>query len=292
MAASRSNLRVLDSTAVAKELDLVSELFHRINRIIPEDQQILTVLPTCRVRDAVELMQKHGYSQVPVVSNGEVLGVFSFRSFATGAARANLDEWNKERIAPGDLTVDEFVEQFEFARVTEEPNRAFDAMDRDNGILIGTPERLIGILTPMDVLRYLYEVASPFVMISEIELALRALIRSTLNKGEMVAASKRCLAPAYGGEDKVPTCLEDMTFDNYQVLIGHGDNWPSFEPLFGASRVRTTAKLKEIGAIRNDLFHFKRQIKPEDRETLATHRDWLLNKVKQVEANRKDEVNP
>jgi Transposase DDE domain group 1 len=51
-------------------------------------------------------------------------------------------------------------------------SRAFDAMDRDNGILIGTPERLVGILTPMDFLRYLYQVANPFVLVSEIELAL------------------------------------------------------------------------------------------------------------------------
>ena len=58
--------------------------------------------------------------------------------------------------APGDLTVDEFLEQFEFARVTEEMNRVFDAMDRDNGVLIGSPERLIGVLTPMDFLRYLH----------------------------------------------------------------------------------------------------------------------------------------
>jgi CBS domain-containing protein len=152
MASSISNLRILDQSSLAKELDLASELFHRINRIIPPDQVILTIPPDRRVRDAVVLMRNHGYSQIPVVNDGAVLGVFSFRSFAQGAANANLDEWMKQRCAPGDLAVDEFLEQFEFARVTEEFGRAFDAMDRDNGILIGTPERLIGILTPMDFL--------------------------------------------------------------------------------------------------------------------------------------------
>jgi hypothetical protein len=42
-----------------RDLDLVSELFHRINRIIPEDQQVLSIAPTCRVRDAVALMREH-----------------------------------------------------------------------------------------------------------------------------------------------------------------------------------------------------------------------------------------
>jgi hypothetical protein len=78
-------------------------------------------------------MQVHGYSQVPVIENGEVLGDFSFRSFAQSAANATLDDWTKQKISPGDLPMDEFFETFEFARVTEETNRVFDAMDRDNG---------------------------------------------------------------------------------------------------------------------------------------------------------------
>src|SRR5690554_5818459 len=126
MASSVPNLRVLDRPASARELDLASELFHRINRIIPQDQSLLTIPPDCLVRDAVALMRKHRYSQVPVVGNGEVLGVFSFRSFALGTASATLEGWTKQKVAPGDLRVDEFLEQFEFARVTEEMSGVFD----------------------------------------------------------------------------------------------------------------------------------------------------------------------
>src|SRR5437660_12407098 len=102
MAASVPNLRVLDDSAVAKELDLASELFHRINRIIPQNQSLLTVPPGCLARDAVALMRQHGYSQVPVVDNGEVLGVFSFRSFSRHAAGDSLDDWVRQKCAPGD----------------------------------------------------------------------------------------------------------------------------------------------------------------------------------------------
>jgi predicted transcriptional regulator len=109
-------------------------------------------------------MHKHGYSQLPVVHNGEVIGVFSYRSFAQKAARESLDDWAHQKCAPGDLPVDDCIEKFEFARVTEDMSHCFDAMDRDNGILIGAPEGLIGILTPMNFLRGLYRVASPFVM--------------------------------------------------------------------------------------------------------------------------------
>ena len=85
----------------------------------------------------------------------------------------------------------------------------------------------------------------------------------------------------------MPTALQDMTFDNYQALISNGENWAYFEPVFGGTRPRTSGKLKEIGSIRNDLFHFKREITMQDHQTLARHRDWLLTKVKLAEPRRK-----
>jgi predicted transcriptional regulator len=286
MAAPIGTLRALDDVQLNTQLDLASELFHRINRIIPQTQKVLWVPPECRVRDAVAQMLAHGYSQVPVIEKNEVLGVFSFRSFARGAAARTLDQWAKEKIAPGDLPVDEFLEQFTFARLTEELSSVFDAMDRDNGLLIGTPDSLIGVLTPMDFLRYLHKVASPFVMIWEIELALRALISAALG-ATIRTAIKRCLLKKYGNEEELPAVLEDMTFDDYQTLVSYGDTWDDFEPLFGGTRTRTGGKLKEIGSIRNDLFHFKRQITVQDHQTLSGHRDWLLSKVKQSEFRRR-----
>ena len=43
MAASPASLQILDKSSAAKELDLASELFHRINRVIPQDQTVLTI---------------------------------------------------------------------------------------------------------------------------------------------------------------------------------------------------------------------------------------------------------
>lgn len=55
------NLKLMDGSTAVRELNLASELFHRINRIIPVDQVVLQVSPSCRVRDAVALMKQHGY---------------------------------------------------------------------------------------------------------------------------------------------------------------------------------------------------------------------------------------
>src|SRR4051812_20732987 len=97
MTGSGSNLRILDRSPSIKELDLASELFHRINRIVPPNQSLLTADPSELVRDVIAKMDANGYSQVPVIKNGEVLGVFSYRSFARAAGTVTLDGLNKER---------------------------------------------------------------------------------------------------------------------------------------------------------------------------------------------------
>jgi len=262
---------------------VLDDVFHRVNRIIPEHQELVTVDPSCPASDAIALMLKHGYSQVPVIANGNVLGVFSFRSFAREAVGGTTEDWVRSKSSPGELAVDEFLEQWSFARVQDDMVQVFGAVNEDGGILIGTPERLIGILTPTDTLDYLYHVASPFVLLSEIELALRVLINSALDDDQLIEAAKRCLKSVYGSENAVPTSVKQMTFDNYQSLISFGENWIHFEVVFGGTRPRTQAKLKQISAIRNDVFHFKREIGMSDHEVLVTHRNWLLSKVKQAE---------
>ena len=59
MGGAALNLRLIDGSSEARALDLASELFHRINRVIPPDQELLTVPPKCSVREAVALMRQH-----------------------------------------------------------------------------------------------------------------------------------------------------------------------------------------------------------------------------------------
>ena len=289
MSNSVHHLRVLAHSEEVDEIDLVSELFHRINRIIPEGQQIKFIPPTTTVREAVELMRELNYSQLPVIQGNEVLGVFSYRSFAKEAAAVTFEKLKSQSYAPGDLTVDECLEKFDFANVTDDMDRVFRSVERDNGVLIGSPENLIGLLSPIDILLYLYNVANPFVMLSEIELALRALIRRSLSVEEIKNLAKKCLLKLYGTEERIPLVLEDMTFDNYRALISYGETWSKFEKVFGGSRGRAGGKLAEISEIRNYLFHFRRKITVEDYEVLRGHRDWLLSKVKQAKQNGAEE---
>jgi predicted transcriptional regulator len=202
-------LSELNATQLKPSPESVAKLFHRLNRVIPENQMVTKVAPTTKIADALKLMKKTGFSQLPVVEGDAVLGIFSYRSFADGIARIK-----KARSEIGDLTVEEFVEKAQFARVTDEFNAIFDWLDRDNAVLMGEPDRLLAIVTAMDVLRYLYQVASPFVLIAEIELALRALISLAVEGELLVSSAKASLTSKYG-EDKIPLTLSEMEFNDY-----------------------------------------------------------------------------
>src|SRR5688500_14684559 len=103
---------VSPATPTARELKLVSDLFHQINRVLPEAQQLLTFPPDMPARDAVAMLHARSFSQAPVMEGGTVLGVFSFRSFARRAARCQYDELTRQKVVPGDFSVEECIEQF------------------------------------------------------------------------------------------------------------------------------------------------------------------------------------
>ncbi len=262
----------------------ITRLFHRLSSVLPVDQKIISVVPETSVREALNLLSKHGFSQLPVMIEHEVLGLFSYRSFSQ--TLINLSNDTKSQIVNvGDMLVEDFIEQPTYARVTDEFRSWFDAIDKRDAVLVGDPDRLQGIVTGMDILRHLYGVASPFVLIAEIELSLRALIRLAVNPDELLACAKTCLK--HYAEDGLPTDLEHMTFNDYVQIIGDGRNWGHFKPIFRGDRLRTRAKLEQVRDLRNDIFHFRREITVEDYETLSALRDWMLLKATIAEARPK-----
>ncbi len=265
------------------EAGSLAELFHLVGSLVPEGQQVIAAPPDMRVAEAIRLMDEHNFSQLPVVAGRAVLGVFSFRSLARrllGMGRISEDF--------GDLPVDEFVEQFEFAQPSDNWESTLKHLDREDGVLVGHRDRLDGIVTPMDVLRYLCNVTSPFVMLAEIELSLRKIIAACATEDELRMCSLNSLARKYG-EEQLPTSLSEMTFNDYVSIIGDGRNWPHFTTVFGQGewqRKTTTERLKQVGELRNEVFHFRRELNSQDLDILTSRRDWLQMKARAFEARK------
>ncbi len=246
-----------------------TSLFHTVNRLIPDAQVVLAVPPEMPAREAIELMRKEGFSQLPVVAGREVLGLFSYRAFALEIVKAS-----RGRSDPADLPVEEFLEhdRAHFARTDDEFRGLIDVLDQADAVLVSGPDNLIAIVTPMDVLRYLHAVANAFVLIEEIELSLRLLFGHAVRDQATLGG---CIANALTPRDPMPASLEELSFGDYLAIVRDGRNWPLFQPVLGGTRDRAAAKLESVRVLRNEVFHFRREITVEDHERLVAQRNWL-----------------
>lgn len=142
----------------------LSSIFHMVNRIVPIDQEIVSVPPETTARDAINLMRKHGYSQLPVTQANSILGLFTYRAFAIeslGLPGTKIDLLM--------LPVEEFLEHDKpfYAQLSDEFTNLIEMLNERDSVIVSGPENLIAILTPMDLLRYLHSVANAFVLVEE-----------------------------------------------------------------------------------------------------------------------------
>ena len=57
-----TGLQVVGSGDVTQTQKFSAELFHRVNRILPVDQEVFAVPPDMEVRTAISLMEENVYS--------------------------------------------------------------------------------------------------------------------------------------------------------------------------------------------------------------------------------------
>ena len=262
---------LVDVQALLRTPEQLSAFFHMVSRLLPDGQVVLAVEPDTPARDALLLMKEHGFSQLPVREGEAVLGLFTYRAFALEVAQSGADKGD-----PTLLPVEEFLEHepVVYARLQDEFRGLIDSLDRNDAVVVSGPDKLVAILTPMDVLRYLHGIANAFVLIEEIELSLRTLLRAAVPDEDVLDG---CVANALSGKYKdgrLPGNLEEMTFDDYVALLRDGRNWEHFAGTFG-------------GTLRNDVFHFKRELTVEDHQALSTSRDRLLRCFRKVQAQRR-----
>lgn len=274
----------LASDAVV-ESPSVAELFHRVESLLPSLREVTTVPPEMIVSEAIRIMKQNRLSHLPVTAGRMVLGIFSHRSFAERLMRLGTTSQ-----FVGDWPVDEFMEPLRYHHRSDSWQTILDALDEQQAVLVGNPMDLEGIITPMDAVKYLQQISSPFVMIAEIEQSLRRIIRARVNQQELRELVERSLSNSYPQEN-MPYELTEMTFNDYMLLVTTRDNWEYFAPVFGNTewaRQQVNSKLIQTRQLRNDIFHFRRELTGKDRTRLAEFRNWLENKARAYEARQRE----
>jgi CBS domain-containing protein len=265
--------------AKMKEQSL-KDLFHLIKQALPEPQELLTFTPEKPVATALALMHEHNFSQVPVVAGNEVLGIFSYKSFTERVTKLPQNTPNLL-----DLPVEEFLDDLRFARITDILTKIIDEFELKDAVLVGSEDRLQGIITTIDVLRYFYQVASPYIMLREIELAIRALMKALVSEEDLKDCIDKSLKRKYRElNQEVPESLEELTLNDCVMILRYGDTWEYFMPAFGKNRKLVYARIDQLPRLRNDVFHFKRNITVNEYDYLKDTRNWLLRRITKHEA--------
>lgn len=258
--------------------------FQRVARLLPEEQDVISAAPDDTVRRAFEVMGSSSFSQLPVMRREKVLGLFSYRSYSRGLIDAGTGKGS-----PLDLTVSEFVEPTVYVRATDDLAVVFRVFEHEEAVLVGQPDRLDGIITPVDVARYLHQSTRPFLLVEEIELGLRALVRASAGQHIIEACARKALSGVYRDPSKIPVLLEHMTLGDCAQIVTDGRNWADhFAKTFGPSRDRVRTRLEKARDLRNAVVHFRSlgdadTLGPRDvvRE-LETVKNWLFTRIEQL----------
>ena len=213
---------------------------HRIGMLEAAHNKPFRVNPDDCLSVATTIMQLHDYSQLPVM-NGcrNVKGIISWKSIG---ARLSLGK-EYERVRG----------YMEPAQEISIKATLFDAIGTivEHGYVLvrGTDKTITGIVTASDLSNQFMVMASPFLLIGEIEGHLRNLIHGKFTVEELQKTS-----PADEGGNNI-TGAADLTLGGYYQLLGKQVNWEKLN--LNIDRSEFIQRLDGVRKIRNDVMHFE-----------------------------------
>lgn len=257
--------------------------FHEVGRLFPAETPVCTVPVGTTVGKALEIMLETRFSQIPILDGGRVRGVFSLWALARQIA-------STPRLNPAELAVEDVMEQIPAVTVEDSLHAVLELLGRHEALLVDSPLGLQAIATQADMLRYFYGIARPFVLVQEIELAVRAVIAHSAPGEKLQACIDNAVRGFYENHLRKtpPSRLEELSFEDYRLIITSARNWPLFQDVLGRNRDLVASRLERIRDLRNAVFHFRADLAVIDHQTLAATRDWLLDKLRAAGVLRRE----
>ena len=261
---------VVEPTEIDPVKEAAQDPTYRISKLGAANKAVVSVKPDAPLNEAVTVLMSNDYSQLPVMtSDREVKGIVSWKSIG-------------ERIGLG--VSGEFVRDFMDAH-HEVPHFAsmFEAIPtiiaKDYVLVRGEDKIISGIITAADLSLQFMILSEPFLLLSEIENLLRAMIDGRFTLTELKSACDP------SDEEREVASVADLTFGEYIRLLENEDRWSKFS--VAIDRAMFCKKLDEIRRIRNDVMHFDPDgISDEDLDAL---RDFarFIKRIATIRPSRK-----
>jgi CBS domain-containing protein len=205
---------------------------------------VTSIPPDGTFEQAITLMAINDYSQLPVISGRTLRGAVTWKSIArTRHARADAS-FSDAIIRPRDVPYDH-----DLVDILPELAEHEFILVRDQ------TQTIAGIITASDVAMAYGSMASPFLLIGELDQRLRRTIAQTFDLAQVVE-----LCDPQGRRNVIS--MDALTMGDYQRMLEHPPFWDQLG--WSLDRKIFTKRLGEIRAIRNDVMHFNPDPLPED----------------------------
>lgn len=233
----------------------VSEPAFRVSRLEAANVNLITVKPDSSLIEAITLMLRHDYSQLPVMTNErDVKGVISWESITPKLALANSNS----------QLVRDYMKPH---REISSADSIFSALPRIveySYVLVRSPDqRISGIITTTDLSTQFKQLSEPFLLLSEIENHIRKLIDGKFTKEELT----KIVNPS--DSERTIDSVADLTFGEYIRLFEDPSLW--IKTGLKIDKRTFTKELDKVRIIRNDVMHFDPDGISEDDHELLHH---------------------
>lgn len=197
---------------------------------------VVAVAPDAGFERAITLMLINDFSQLAVLNGRRLRGAVTWRSIAQ-ARNADANAQFADAVVEA-KSVDYDTELATCLQLLEEDDFFF---------VLDQTRQVSGIVTATDVVKLYGQLATPFLLIGDLDRALRRVMSRKFTIDEI-----RGVADTDGTRD-IRT-YDDLTFGDYQQVLGNPELWSRLG--WALDRRTVAARLDELREFRNDVMHF------------------------------------
>jgi CBS domain-containing protein len=208
---------------------------------------VTSIKPAADLNEAVTLLLLNDFSQLPVMSGPyKLLGAVTWKSIAQARHRN------------GDSTLAQATVEAREVRYDHDLIDVLPVIAQHDFVLVRGPKNdIAGIVTASDVALAYGTLASPFLLVGELDQRLRALITDRYPLAEVAAVCDP-------NQTRKLTSFDALTFGDYVRVLSNPACWQQLG--WRLDRVAFTRRLDEVRKIRNDLMHFNPDPLPRNAE--------------------------
>lgn len=258
-----------------------------LERLLRNHREPLTVRADDRLSQAMDLMLKHDLRQIPVVdAQGYLKGMVSEKTIT------RMYYVQRASVSFLDLTVDHCMEAVKPMDPEDDISDALDRFRDTSAIIVVKNGKPYRVFTLSDATWFFREISEGLVWVNDIEVTLRGYTDFLFDtEKKQVAAMMQVFGADKRDPQKPSRAYDHLSLGDQIRLLTNQDVWPKLEGKLEPKRLFEEL-LNQVREIRNQLAHFRGDLDPVQRATLAEARRWISTRPKLGVSNEPIPLHP